>query len=58
MTGGRNGQEEDQDVSSVVYWGGKNCLISASWDRNLYVYDDNDCQAREGLLRYPVPGKG
>ena len=47
-------QQEDQDITSLVYWEAKdkNILMCASWDRNLYVFDDNDPQAREGQFRY------
>lgn len=52
----------------MIYWGlentgtgeeqkAKNNLICASWDRNLYVFDDNDPQAREGQYRYTLAGR-
>ena len=52
----------------MIYWGidgytkegekiQKNHLICASWDRNMYVFDDNDPQAREGTFRYSIPGR-
>lgn len=52
-------EQEDQDISSLIYWGSqdKNVLFSASWDRNLYVFDDNDASAREGQLRVTIYGK-
>ena len=56
---GRSGDQEEKDISSIIYWGtdDKNCLISASWDRNLYVFDDKDATAREGQWRYTLFGK-
>lgn len=43
----------------MVYWEAKdkNNLICASWDRNIYVFDDNDASAREGQFRYDVKGR-
>ena len=32
-------------------------MICASWDRNIYVFDDNDASAREGQFRYDVKGR-
>jgi hypothetical protein len=62
---GKKGEkQDDKDISSIIYWGSdskdgsdkdlpsKNYLISASWDKNLYVFDDNDPTAREGQFRY------
>ena len=38
----RNVEQQDGDISSLIYWSKKNNLICASWDRNLYVFDDDD----------------
>lgn len=58
---GQEEEQQDQDITSLVYWEAadkkKNNLICASWDRNLYVFDDNDPQAREGQFRYQVAGR-
>ena len=32
-------------------------MICASWDKNMYVFDDNDPQAREGTFRYEIRGR-
>ena len=42
--------DQDQDITSLVYWEAKdkNNLICTSWDRNIYVFDDNDPTVREG----------
>lgn len=64
----RQDDDIDQDISSLIYWGldgytkegdkiSKNHLICASWDRNMYVFDDQDPQAREGTFRYMNEGR-
>ena len=57
--GDQDDNQEDQDITSLVYWEAKdkNNLLCASWDRNLYVFDDNDPCAREGQFRYQVAGR-
>ena len=50
---------EKCDISSLCYWGEtpgvdappKNLLITASWDKSMCLYDDNDVDDREGTLR-------
>ena len=52
------GDAQDQDISSLIFWGSqKNNLFCASWDRKMYVFDDNDPQAREGQYRHKLDGR-
>ena len=54
-----NYDREKSDISALCYWGEtpgenappKNLLITASWDRSMCLYDDNDVDDREGTLR-------
>ena len=51
-------EREEQEISSLVYWGEqKNTLICTSWDQSMYVFDDQDPEARDGQFRYKIENR-
>ena len=56
--GGSDKDGFKEDISSLVYWGkDKNLLITASWDRSMRIFDDNDVDEREGPMRSVINNK-